>query len=252
MATGELTTALSFASSGWQVDLNVTQFVGRQLSDARRNVDRPRHAAFLSQRDARSAPNASGVPASAYTSTTPLPSWTWDSRAQTLWLSRWLQAASLPWRAAAPRYSSRVRTRRLHPVQLLLGAADPMLAAYLTLQRALYEGGYASLAAGRAAWGEVWRGRPLVSGPGFTREDQRSLDGAHFYLTAHPRVGRACRHTGSQPGTCYFGGIFWDMDSWMVQPVSHTSAAAGLPSRDSARARSPSPRKSPRSTATLG
>ena len=52
------------------------------------------------------------------------------------------------------------------------------------------------------------------------------LDGAFFYL--HANVHPTARH-GSPPygltqsGVCYFGGLFWDMDSFMTKPVDRAS-----------------------------
>ena len=57
------------------------------------------------------------------------------------------------------------------------------------------------------------------------------LDGAFFYLhsAAHPTSRSGVPPYGlSQPGTCYFGGIMWDQDMWMVAPTALTSPSAGL------------------------
>ena len=237
MSNAELSTALSFVGSGWHVTINVTQFVSRSA---------PTIAAMRLELGAQPASlnvtvhpllNGSSSPGVPYNSTTPLPSWTWDARVHTLAL-----AADGGFRLGIVAVGSQQCGDMLgrSTYELVVSAqsdtysapADPLLAAYLTLEAALYQGGFGALRqANRAAWADVWLGRPLFSGDGFTAADQRSLDGAHFYLHS---AAHAASRTGvppyglSQPGRCYQGGIMWDMDSWMVQPVSRTAAGAAV------------------------
>ena len=114
----------------------------------------------------------------------------------------------------------------------MYGPQDAMLEAYLAMEQGLYIGGFDELLRrNMASWAEIWQGRIEFEGSGFTTDDQAMLDGAFFYLhsNSHPNSRHGSPPYGlTQSGICYFGGLFWDMDSFMTKPTAMSSPSAGV------------------------
>jgi trehalose/maltose hydrolase-like predicted phosphorylase len=195
---GELRTFLSYAdkASEWKLLLNITQFVSRTsptlaVMRIAGKVDPP--TANVTIRPLLS--QHGGVPGTPYNDTDVVPNWTWDPCAtlalksdsgsrlgvtakgkQSNTTAEGMLIYDVVVSSVSDVYSSDKETR---------ADGDPMLAAYVAMEAGLYIGSYAVLESrNRAAWADLWSGRLVFEGSGFTAADQRMMDTVFFYLVS--------------------------------------------------------------------
>jgi trehalose/maltose hydrolase-like predicted phosphorylase len=100
-----------------------------------------------------------------------------------------------------------------------LYASDPELEAIRLVGWAKMLGFDHLRAENRGVWRDLWKGRLLVDGD---PEAQRALDTAFFYLISNssPLSMTGTPPFGFSEHEAYGGHIFWDMDSFMVPPLT--------------------------------
>lgn len=81
-------------------------------------------------------------------------------------------------------------------------------------------------AANRAAWAELWKGRPRIVGADAKWQD--ATDATFFYLhaSAHPSMPCSVAPFGLSRRKEYSGHVFWDADTFMLPPLLLTAPDA--------------------------
>ncbi len=131
-------------------------------------------------------------------------------------------------------YALRVRAGEVTRLRSIVGLVPDMAhprperQAGLLVARGLDRGWDALRATNRAAWAELWRGRPLIEGPA---EWQRYADASLYYL--HSAASSASLASTGVFGLAsggdyhyYRGHVMWDVEAFAVAPLLLTDPAA--------------------------
>lgn len=238
MATGELTTEMTFAPErGAKADLTVVQFASRSTPSL---LCQEISLAPSEDMDIEVLPKIlrGGLPFTAYREQGPNPRVRADQvlgvrsdRGSKLGIALLHPPEAGVTRQQSGRYmvtarkGTLARFRTIAAMVSSLYHPDPDLEAIRVVSWGGMVGFEALRERNRHEWAELWKSRVKVYGDA---EAQQALDAAFFYL--HSSAHSACK-TGVAPFGLsqykdYFGHVFWDMDHWMLPAVLPAAPAA--------------------------